>query len=157
MPPASLTILVSLFFISGCLPRSAILHPAATFSVRDQEFQPIPGAKIFVVVASMPHAVFHHSTVLETDRAGVASIAAERKWDVIMPLIIHGTPAYYAIWCAEAPGYFAATERLTSLGSDALVDITLQPGAPPPSTCDQALARWGLLRPPGTSRSMRDY
>jgi hypothetical protein len=156
MPRATLTILVSLFFIAGCLPRSAMLHPAATFSVRDLDFQPIAGAKIFVVVASMPHAVFHHSTVLQTDHAGLASISEQRKWEVIMPLIIHGTPAYYAIWCAEAPGYPAATERLPSLGTDALIEIALQRAAPP-STCDQALARWGLLRPAGGARSMRDH
>jgi len=140
--------MAALLLTVGCWPWWTLRRPETSFVVRNTEAQPIPGAKILVVVAAMPHAVFQGSTTIETDQEGLARVDTERGWELITPFIIHGIPAYFVIWCAEAVGYSAATERLWS-ENRARVEIRLHKDGTA-ATCAEAMKRWPLLRPTGS-------
>ncbi len=99
----SLTLCASV--ATGCYPHYTLVQPALTVTVTNAEGQALDGVSVYFASASNPHHMLHHKAVVETDAAGVAQFDAAREWELHVPIMIHGVPFYYFVWCVDSPGY----------------------------------------------------
>ena len=132
---------------SGCvLPRYTLTRPETTFVIRGSNAQPIQNAAVTVFTASNPYNVLRSSETLCSDAGGRANFESTRKFEVVVPVMIHGVPFYYSAWCIEADGYGVATGEVHTPDWGGRVEIHLAPSAKSES-CEEVLEHWFLRLP----------
>lgn len=136
------------------VPRHAQVRPGNIFVVRDASGVAVEDAAVTVGVASNPHRVFRSSETRCTDAEGVAIFPLQKEWEMIAPLMIHGIPFYYSMWCVEAPGFAASTGGAHAPEWGGRVDVDLVADAAA-SGCAEIVAEWrrAALDPEGEATS----
>lgn len=111
---ALVVLLVASAGLAGCVPfpRYVEVRPETRVQVVDEQGEPVPGAQVLFVVGSNPHGVLHERLELITDERGEVYVDSQKKWDAIMPFMIHGIAFYYRAWCVEKRGFVPVTETV---------------------------------------------
>ena len=93
---------------------------------------PLTDARLAVHITSKPYDVYHESFEVPLDGAARAVVRNRWKWNWFY-LLIHN-PAYYATWCAAAPGHYSQRDEVPAGVSDSTIVVRLYraPDEPPP-------------------------
>ena len=124
------------------IPRNAVVQPKIQFQVRDTEGRPVK-ADILLAQWSNPHHRYHGYSTLSTGDLGVLQVEKKRKFEWVMPLMIHGVPFYYWTWCVQATGYAPAQGSTHENPPGKPIVVVLQAGdgaCPPPSGSSNRLS-----------------
>jgi hypothetical protein len=117
----------------GCLP---IPHPKPYVPGMDirvvGDSGPLPNARLVIHTSSKPYDVYHESFEVPLDSAGRAVVRRRSTWHWFL-LLMH-EPAYYATWCAAAPGHYSQREEVFAGVRDSTIVVRLYraPDEPPP-------------------------
>lgn len=100
--------LSSWIFCTGCLipvPRKATIQPALHIQIVDENKRPIARQNVVLSWRSRPGRRRHDVQKKKTDKTGKVHWNQKKKWEWIMPLMIHGVPHHYWEICVARKGF----------------------------------------------------
>ncbi|MCK6511746.1 hypothetical protein L6R29_17460 [Myxococcota bacterium] len=121
--------------LAGCpLPvkRTAVVQPSMVLRVVDAKGQVLGKTKMSLTWASHPHRRIHKTTSYTADDKGEIRIVEELRGEWIMPLMMHGVPFHFWVYCIRREGYetHEAEVHRAERGKLVTVQIQLKQGKP---------------------------
>lgn len=129
------------------VPRNAIVQPRLTILLKDDKGRPVPKQKVHFAWLSHPHSRLHQLQRLHTDSKGVVQLPQRIKREWIMPLMMHGVPQHFWLYCIRKKGYQTLHRPIYRVKKNhtLTLTLTLKPGKT--TACPSRMHPKRLYRP----------
>jgi hypothetical protein len=125
--------------LAACYPQLLVTQPALLLYIQNEAGEGV-AARVTLYWWEYPHHRQRAVTVASTDARGVVSFVETTATEIMMPLMIHGMPAYNWSFCVEAESYKTLIGTVSGVepGERVEVHLVLHRGEPARVCADYA-------------------